>query len=280
MVPFRYGWRQDESAEKERGAAHAEVVDQISAASDSLPQERHGCKSPSHFFLLKDRWSVLMNVLKIFAGAFIGTIVGVILAFLVVGPLCDLLQIPMREGARGLFFIYLLLPGLAIAGAIVGAFVGWRCRGNRRSGILEFGMTFPEITYHLRHGGYAVIFNEAGEVATVSTPSVCGLPGGGQEEGESPEKAAIREAKEECGLDIVVGNLIGQADELVYASDELKHYRKRCAFFLAKVSGKSGHGEADHELKWLSPREAESRLSHESQRWAVANACKILNRTN
>jgi 8-oxo-dGTP diphosphatase len=216
----------------------------------------------------------MMNVLKILAGAFVGTIAGVVLAFLVAGPVCKFLEIPMREGAQGLFVIYVLLPLLSIVGAIVGAIVGWRCRGNTGSAIREFGMVFPEITYLLRHGGYAVIFNESGAVATVSTPSAWVLPGGGQEAGEPPDKAAIREAKEECGLDIEVGEFIGIADELVYASDEEKHYRKRCSFFLAKVSGTSGKGEPDHELHWLSPREAESRLSHESQRWAVSEALK------
>jgi hypothetical protein len=86
--------------------------------------------------------------------------------------------------------------------------------------------------------------------------------------------AFIGTAREECGLEIVLGDFIGVADELVYAHDEQKYYRKRCTFYFAKVSGTSGHGEPDHELKWLTPREAESRLSHESQRWAVSEACR------
>jgi hypothetical protein len=65
---------------------------------------------------------------------------------------------------------------------------------------------------------------------------------------------------------------------LVYASDELKHYRKRCTFFLAKVSARSDQHEQGHELRWLPPREAASRLSHESQRWAVSEALRKLGR--
>jgi 8-oxo-dGTP pyrophosphatase MutT (NUDIX family) len=104
------------------------------------------------------------------------------------------------------------------------------------------------------------------------------LLGGGQEEGESPEDAALREAEEECGLRIVLGRCLGVADELVFAAEERTHYRKRCTFFLAEVSGSSGLGEPDHELRWLSPREAVTLLPHESQRWAVAEACRCTGR--
>jgi len=216
-----------------------------------------------------------MNAVKTIAGAFVGITAGVVLACLLAGPLCNWLNIPMREGAQGLFFVSLLLPGLSLAGGVVGALVGSRIRG-RRAAIAEFGVAVPGINYILRHGGYAVIFNQAGEVATVSTPTAWVLPGGGQEPGESPDTAAFRESKEECGLDIVVGDFLGIADELVYAADEQKHYRKRCSFYLAKASAASGTGEPDHQLIWLPPREAESRLQHESQRWAVAEARRFM----
>lgn len=38
-------------------------------------------------------------------------------------------------------------------------------------------------------------------------------PGGGIEEGETPEEAAIREAKEETSLDIVLGKKISEVEE-------------------------------------------------------------------
>ncbi len=96
------------------------------------------------------------------------------------------------------------------------------------------------------------------------------LPGGGKEDTETPEQAAVREAYEECGLRIRLRSHLGTADELVFAADEATYYRKRCAFFDAEVVRHEGRGEADRELIWIAPEEAAARLRHESQRWAVS----------
>jgi len=138
----------------------------------------------------------------------------------------------------------------------------------------EFGLRDSEAEYILRPGGYAMIFNAAGEVAVVSTPRGLVLLGGGQDAGESPESAAVREAHEECGLQISLTDCIGVADELVFAVDEGKHYRKRCAFFLAEIIEQLDAGESDHELIWIAAEAAVTGLRHESQRWAVSEACR------
>lgn len=135
--------------------------------------------------------------------------------------------------------------------------------------IPEFGLDPAEAEYSLRPGGYAVIFSRVGEVAIVSTPNGLFLPGGGQDSGESPEAAVVREAREECGLRISLGGRIGVADELVFAAEEGIHHRKRCVFFLAEIIEQLGAGEPDHELIWLAPEAAAARLRHASQRWAV-----------
>src|SRR5690349_3817408 len=86
----------------------------------------------------------------------------------------------------------------------------------------------------LRPGGYAVI-ERSGLVAVVAAPGGLFLPGGGQDKGEAPETAAIREAAEECGLRIELAGTIGVADELVFAKSEGCYYRKRGTFFRAQV---------------------------------------------
>lgn len=144
--------------------------------------------------------------------------------------------------------------------------------------IPEFGIPDSEAEYILRPGGYTVIFSATGEVAVVSTPEGLDLPGGGQEGEESPEEAAVREAREECGLRISLGRCIGVADELVFASADgrLDHYRKRCTFFIAESLENVVASEPDHELRWYSPERAIAELRYESQRLAVAEACRVI----
>lgn len=140
------------------------------------------------------------------------------------------------------------------------------------SHIPEFGFVVSGADYILRPGGYAVILNAAGDVAVGSTPKGFLLPGGGQEVGESPEEAAIRETREECGLHVRILDHVCVADQLVFAADERVHYRKRCAFFLAEVTAETNAGEPDHQLVWLAPQAARSKMHHESQRWALGEA--------
>ena len=60
------------------------------------------------------------------------------------------------------------------------------------------------------------IFNDQGEVLLQRSgdSNKWGFPGGAIEPGETPEKAAIREAKEETGLDVSVVRLIGVYTDL------------------------------------------------------------------
>jgi 8-oxo-dGTP diphosphatase len=135
--------------------------------------------------------------------------------------------------------------------------------------IPEFGKPMAAARYPLRPGGYAIIFDYSGDVTVVSTPSGLALPGGGQNDGESPEDATVRETDEECGLRIELEKRLAVADQLAYSAEEQTHYRKRCTFFLARIIGSSVATEKDHELIWLSPQVAASELLFESQRWAV-----------
>lgn len=135
-----------------------------------------------------------------------------------------------------------------------------------------FGDPKPGVAYVLRPGGYAVILDDRGALAVVATEEGLHLPGGGQEAGESPEIAAIREVAEETGLRVALQALIGIADELVFSRARATHYRKRCWFFRATVIGSGERVDEDHELRWMAPDEAIAGLHHEVQRWAVRKA--------
>jgi 8-oxo-dGTP pyrophosphatase MutT (NUDIX family) len=111
----------------------------------------------------------------------------------------------------------------------------------------KFGKLVASATYVHRPGGYAVVFNTAGGVAVVCTLQGLFLPGGGQEDAETPEQAAVREAYEECGLRIWLGPHLGTADEFVFAAEEGVYYRKHCTFFHAEVVRQEDRGETDHD---------------------------------
>lgn len=152
--------------------------------------------------------------------------------------------------------------------------------------IPQFGEFLPEVDYLLRPGGYTVLCRQSADSGTVvglvrttiATPQGSFLryflPGGGQHAGESPDQAAVREAREETGLQVRLLQEIGLADELVYGAEEQVYFRKRCTFFLAEVVHQAGTGEADHELVWLPIAEAVKLLSHVSQRWALNQATR------
>ena len=142
--------------------------------------------------------------------------------------------------------------------------------------LLEFGDAEPGVKYVPRPGGYAIIFDPRGRLAVVATDEGLHLPGGGQEAGETPEAATVREVAEETGLEVALEGLIGVADELAFAPAKKVHYRKRCSFFRARVTGTCEPTETDHELKWMETASALRELHHEVQRWAVRKALGTL----
>ena len=88
---------------------------------------------------------------------------------------------------------------------------------------------------------------------------------------ELPEETLRRETREECGFEVKAVRRLGEAVEYVHTAGHTVGQRKECVFFAATVNAACGvASEADHTLLWLEPREAQERLAHGSQRWAVA----------
>jgi 8-oxo-dGTP pyrophosphatase MutT (NUDIX family) len=96
------------------------------------------------------------------------------------------------------------------------------------------------------------------------------FPKGHIEKGETPEVAALREAKEEAG---VVGKLIGPAGTLEYRFLGVK---ARVEYFLAELMRETGPPEDGREKVWCGLEEALERLSYKNTRKLLRKAWKIL----
>lgn len=130
----------------------------------------------------------------------------------------------------------------------------------------------PEVEARvIRESAYGIIEDDRGRSAVVRTTQGTFLPGGGIEKDETPEAAVAREAIEECGLIIRTGVWSVRAIQFASSPSEKTHFEKRSTFIDGTVAGLSPDGlEIDHELVWVNLDTAGKILSHESQRWAVA----------
>lgn len=100
------------------------------------------------------------------------------------------------------------------------------------------------------------IFNDKGEVLLQrrGDSNKWGFTGGAIELGETPQQAAIREAKEETGLDVEVGDIIG-----IYTDSDMKYPngdKAHSIFIVFKLQAVGGELRCDKqetlELKYFS----------------------------
>jgi ADP-ribose pyrophosphatase YjhB (NUDIX family) len=85
------------------------------------------------------------------------------------------------------------------------------------------------------------------------------IPGGLVEVGEKAEDAAVREAKEETGLDVEVVELLGVVDKIVRDDDSLIKFHFVIVDYLVMPKGGSLRAASDAlEARWVKAEEISS----------------------
>jgi 8-oxo-dGTP pyrophosphatase MutT (NUDIX family) len=129
-------------------------------------------------------------------------------------------------------------------------------------------------------GGIVVRSGDAGlQVLLIRDPyRNWGLPKGHLEQGEDAAAAALREVREETGLDhIEMGPELGSIDWYFRQDERVVH--KFCSFFLMRwLDGEAVPeiAEGITECVWLSPEEAMARVTYDNAREMIRAALNRL----
>ena len=132
-------------------------------------------------------------------------------------------------------------------------------------------MTAGAVLVEFSAGGVAV--NERGEVAvivpvrrTASGAAVLALPKGHPDGTESPEAAAVREVREETGLETEIVDALG--DVRYWYRRDGRRVAKVVRFFLVRpVGGRlEDHDDEVEAARWMPLEEAVAALTHRGER--------------
>ncbi|MES1198929.1 MAG: NUDIX domain-containing protein [Pseudomonadota bacterium] len=137
---------------------------------------------------------------------------------------------------------------------------------------LQFGVTQPGLTYVERTSAYGICWRGEQSIALARIGKAGAfeydLPGGGVESNEDEAAALMREFLEETGLTVWPTRVIGRAGQYWVNRGEPRN--SLATFYEVELSASDSEPtEPDHELIWLAPAEALTRMRHESHAWAV-----------
>lgn len=109
-------------------------------------------------------------------------------------------------------------------------------------------------------------------------PSLYALPKGTPDIGETKEETAVREVREETGLDVKIKRVIGDTNYSFFNAKESVLYKKNVSFFLMIAQGGDTkcHDKEFDDVEWAPFQVAVQRLTHKSEAKILMDANLII----
>ena len=145
--------------------------------------------------------------------------------------------------------------------------------------VITFGQKDKNQRYITRPAVYTVMRDpQTGKIAVIQKKDgTLFLPGGGIDAHESHEDCLKREVLEETGVEVKIGDFIGQASQYFYSQNETTYYLNEGYFYRCDAGQKVQDSvEDDHHLIWIEPLSAIEGLLHAHQRWVVQKTLKSI----
>jgi ADP-ribose pyrophosphatase YjhB (NUDIX family) len=129
-----------------------------------------------------------------------------------------------------------------------------------------FGTPGPGRAYTGRFGAYRIARSGGGLIAAVEDDDgKLYFPGGGVLPGELATSAHEREAREECGRMVAVGELLGRAFQIIDTQGERGFLLDARYLRLSVLS--ADRAPAEHRVVWLPAKTCAERMHRAGDRW-------------
>lgn len=141
--------------------------------------------------------------------------------------------------------------------------------------MLQFGDCQSGLVYRDRPTAFGLLVDE-GRLACVRVERGAGsyfdLPGGAVDGDETEAQALVREFIEETGLTVRPVSRLVEVAQYFRRTDGTPLNNRGGIWIAEQIAfDPAARVEADHELVWLDPVTALSRLRHEAHAWAVTS---------